>query len=35
MSNKELENLPVIDELNSSVDDSLSVDSPIAVVVKK
>ncbi len=35
MSNKELENLPVIDELNSSVDDSLSVDSPIAVVVEK
>jgi hypothetical protein len=35
MSNKELENLPVIEELNSSVEDSLSVDSAVAVVYEK
>ena len=35
MSNKELENLPVIEELNSSLEDSLSVDSAVAVVYAK
>ena len=35
MSNKELENLPAIEELNSSVEDSLSVDSAVAVVYEK
>ena len=35
MSDKELENLPVIEELNSSVEDSLSIDSAIAVVYAK
>ena len=35
MSDKELENLPVIEELNSSVEDSLSVDSAVAVVYAK
>jgi cytoskeleton protein RodZ len=35
MSNKELENLPTIEELNSSVEESLSVDSAVAVVYAK
>jgi cytoskeleton protein RodZ len=35
MSNKESENLPVVEELNSSVEDSFSVDSAVAVVYAK
>lgn len=35
MSNKELENLPTIEALNSSVEESLSVDSAVAVVYAK
>jgi cytoskeleton protein RodZ len=35
MSNKELENLPIVEELNNSVEDSFSIDSPVAVVYAK